>query len=130
MQVAEGQAAVYRCQAAVDFLQSEKPFYPVTASTDAEYALMREVGAKLYGENNIATMQPVMGAEDFAFFLEQIPGAYMLIGSKDPNRASAGAHSSKFWINEEVLPYGAALLSAVAEKYLQNAATSSLQAQS
>lgn len=124
LQVAEGQAAVYRCEATVDFLQDQMPFYPVTVSTDAEYSLMREVGVKLLGEKNVATMQPMMGAEDFAFFLEQIPGAYMMIGSEDPNRASAGAHSSKFWINEDVLPHGAALLAAVAEKHLQNSATS------
>lgn len=114
---------MYRCQATVDFIEKDKPSYPVTASTDAEYKLMRDVAVKLLGEENVKTQKPTMGAEDFAFFLEKIPGAYLMIGAKDTKLdALSSAHSSKFWINEEVLPYGAALLAAVAEKYLQNSA--------
>jgi len=44
----------------------------------------------------------------------------MIIGAKDTKLdALASGHSPTFWINEEVLPYGAALLAAVAEKYLK-----------
>jgi metal-dependent amidase/aminoacylase/carboxypeptidase family protein len=119
-QVAEGQAAVYRCQATVDFMEEENPPYPVTVSTDAEYKLMRDVAVELLGAKNVVTQEPMMGAEDFAFFLQKIPGAYMIIGAKDAKLdALASGHSPTFWINEEVLPYGAALLAAVAEKYLK-----------
>lgn len=121
MQVAEGQAAVYRCQATVDFMEEEHPFYPVTASTDAEYKLMRGVAVELLGAMNVVAQQPVMGAEDFSFFLQKIPGAFMMVGAKDTKLdAVVSPHSPSFRISEEVLPYGAALLAAVAEKYLKH----------
>ncbi|KAG0582236.1 hypothetical protein KC19_3G045000 [Ceratodon purpureus] len=119
-EVAEGQAAVYRCQATVDFMEKEQPFYPVTGSTDAEYKLMRDAAVEQLGAKNVVTMQPIMGAEDFGFFLQKIPGAFMFIGAKDSKLDFlASPHSPKFWIDEEVLPYGAAFLAAVAEKYLK-----------
>lgn len=91
---------MYRCQATVDFIEKDKPSYPVTASTDAEYKLMRDVAVKLLGEENVKTQKPTMGAEDFAFFLEKIPGAYLMIGAKDTKLdALSSAHSSKFWID-------------------------------
>jgi len=78
------------------------------------------VAVELLGAKNVVTQEPLMGAEDFAFFLQKIPGAYMIIGAKDTKLdALASGHSPTFWINEEVLPYGAALLAAVAEKYLK-----------
>ena len=119
-QIAEGQAAICRCQATVDFMEKDYPGCPVLANTDAEYKLMRDVAVEQLGAKNVVTMQPVMGSEDFAYYLQEIPGAFMFIGAKDTKRDNVGFfHTPRFWINEEVLPYGAALLAGVAEKYLK-----------
>jgi hippurate hydrolase len=56
-----------------------------------------------------------MGAEDFAFFLEELPGAYVWLGVGDVS----GLHTPKFAFDESILPQGAALLSALALEALQ-----------
>jgi hippurate hydrolase len=53
---------------------------------------------------------PSMGAEDFAFFLEKVPGAFVWLGVGDVS----GLHTPQFYFDEEILPQGAALLAALA----------------
>ena len=43
-----------------------------------------------------------MGAEDFAFFLREVPGAYVFIGNGD----SAALHNPAYDFNDEALGYG------------------------
>lgn len=123
----EAQAAVYRCNATVDFLEDSHPLYPATASTDAEYELMHQVGVELLGNENVILQPPIMGAEDFAFFLQKVPGAFFFIGARDKAAGDALSlpHSPHFTIDEEVMPYGAALLAAVAHRCLQHQASQS-----
>jgi metal-dependent amidase/aminoacylase/carboxypeptidase family protein len=55
-----------------------------------------------------------MGAEDFSYYLERIPGAYVRFGSQVPGREGYPAHSSKFDFDEEALAVGAAYYRAIA----------------
>lgn len=55
-----------------------------------------------------------MGGEDFAYYLEQVPGCYIRYGGKVPGRESFPAHSSQFDFDEAALGCGAAWLARVA----------------
>jgi metal-dependent amidase/aminoacylase/carboxypeptidase family protein len=58
-----------------------------------------------------------MGAEDFGFFIRDIPGAMFFLGCRiegDPRRH----HDSKFDINEDCMPVGTAILALAALKFL------------
>ena len=48
-----------------------------------------------------------MGGEDFSFFLEKIPGAYVRFGSQIPERENYPAHSSRFDFDERAIAVGA-----------------------
>ena len=64
-------------------------------------------------------MQPAMGAEDFAFYQEAIPGYFFMLGMQnDSNERLESLHSTYFKINEDALPYGAALHASLATSYL------------
>lgn len=129
--MAEGQAAIHRCNATVDFMEGAHPSYPVTANSEKEYNLFHHVAVDLVGEKNVVPQSPVMGAEDFSFYLQKLPGAYMLVGARDMNlEYIPKPHSPHFQIDERVLPNGAALLAAVAEKFLHDKAAATLQASS
>ncbi|MFO0702035.1 MAG: hypothetical protein U0236_22705 [Nitrospira sp.] len=69
-----------------------------------------------------------MGAEDFSYYIERIPGAYVRFGSQVPGREGYPAHSSKFDFDEEALAVGAAYYRAIAriagEHLRQHAASS------
>ena len=56
-----------------------------------------------------------MGAEDFSYYMEKIPGAYVRFGGQVPGKEGFPAHSSKFDFDEEALAVGAAYYCAVAK---------------
>jgi hippurate hydrolase len=85
--------------------------YPVARNDAdaAEFAL--GVIGELFGEENVVELtDSSMGAEDFAFFLEHVPGAFIWLGVGDVS----GLHTPKFAFDEEILPQGSALLAALA----------------
>jgi metal-dependent amidase/aminoacylase/carboxypeptidase family protein len=52
-----------------------------------------------------------MGAEDFAYYLEKVPGAFIWLGVGED---VSGLHTPQFAFDEEILPRGSALLAALA----------------
>ena len=77
--------------------------------------LARKAAAEVVGRDNVTRLRIAnMGGEDFAYFLEQIPGCYVRFGSQVPGRQGFPAHSSRFDFDEEALPTGAAFLATVA----------------
>jgi hippurate hydrolase len=85
--------------------------YPVTSNDAGAAELALGVVGKLFGEDRAVELaHPSMGAEDFAFFLENVPGAFVWLGVGDVS----GLHTPQFSFDEEILSQGAALLTALA----------------
>jgi metal-dependent amidase/aminoacylase/carboxypeptidase family protein len=60
-----------------------------------------------------------MGSEDMAFFLREVPGAYMFLGSANAARGlDYPHHNSRFDFDEGVLPLGVAILAEATVRYL------------
>lgn len=118
-QVIVGQAMVQRCSATVNFIEKERPFFPVTVNNKYLHEHFKKVAGDILGENNIKEMQPLMGSEDFSFFAEQIPAYYCFIGMRNESlHPFQPSHSPSFTINEDVLPIGAVLQASLATRYL------------
>ena len=65
-------------------------------------------GISVVGQKNTIGLQtPNMGGEDFSYFMEKVRGCYIRLGVRAKDRESFPAHSSKFDIDEAVLPIGA-----------------------
>ncbi|MDH5725669.1 MAG: M20 family metallopeptidase [Nitrospira sp.] len=78
--------------------------------------LARRAAVDAVGEGNVLPLKIAnMGAEDFSYYLERIPGAYVRFGSQVPGREGFPAHSSKFDFDEEALAVGAAYYQAIAK---------------
>jgi len=106
--VARGVAGGMRADARLDYTFS----YPVTRN-DAE-AANRALGVArgLFGEEAVLELaNPSMGAEDFAYFLEKVPGAFVWLGVGED---VSGLHTPQFAFDEGILPRGSALLAALA----------------
>ena len=71
----------------------------------------REV-IELDGVEEIA--RPSMGSEDFAFYLDQVPGAMIRLGCTSDNIGGSGLHTPTFDIDEEALRIGARILARTA----------------
>ena len=100
----------------VDFVHREG--YPVTANDPGVAARVLETADGLLGrEYSVAADEPLMGAEDFAYVLQRVPGAMAFLGACPPGAEPAtvaGNHSNLVVFDEAVLPDGAALYAAMA----------------
>ncbi|KAH1048125.1 hypothetical protein J1N35_038909 [Gossypium stocksii] len=123
-EVIKGQAAVQRCSATVDFYNTKKPmlFFPPTVNDKDLHEHFLKVAGDMLGNDKVKDMKPVMGSEDFAFYQEAFPGYFFFIGMQDENSPKlSSVHNPNFTINEDVLPYGAALHASLATTYLLEA---------
>ncbi|CAN6322041.1 unnamed protein product [Urochloa humidicola] len=129
-EVIEGQAAVSRCTAAVDFMEEELRPYPATVNDEAMYAHARAVAEGMLGEASVKVRPQIMAAEDFGFYAQRIPAAFFGIGVRNEEEGKDHhVHSPHMVIDEGALPIGAAFHAAVAIEYLNkhgSAATSSI----
>lgn len=77
--------------------------YPVVVNHPEETRLAAKIAGEVGGAANDATdMEPVMGAEDFAYMLEARPGAFIFMGNGD----SAGLHHPAYNFNDDAIVYG------------------------
>ncbi|RLN25351.1 IAA-amino acid hydrolase ILR1-like 1 [Panicum miliaceum] len=119
-EVIVSQASVQRCSATVDFLNKDRPFFPPTSNSAELHDFFVNVASEMVGAKNVRDRQPLMGAEDFAFYADAIPSTYYyFVGMYNETRGpQAPHHSPYFTINEDTLPYGAAAQAALAARYL------------
>jgi IAA-amino acid hydrolase len=110
---------VQRCNATVNFFDKEKPIFPPTVNDGGLHDYFQSVARSLLGADKVKGMQPMMGGEDFAFYQEVLPGYIFLLGMEEISieRLPSG-HSPYFKVNEDALPYGAALHASLASRYL------------
>ena len=78
--------------------------YPTLVNDVESTAIAIKVAEATVGENNVTSnFRPFMGAEDFAFMLQEVPGAFIAIGQGD----GPFMHHPKFDFNDEIIPIGA-----------------------
>jgi amidohydrolase len=112
--VAAGVASGFGATAALDF---RKVFAPLVNAAD-EAAFIADTAAELVGEANVnRDGRLVMASEDFAYMLEQRPGAYIQIGNGD-GEGACEVHNGGYDFNDAILPLGATLFARLAEKKL------------
>ena len=105
--VAAGVAAAHGVRADVDVALGTPPL--VNDARAAAWA--RDAAQRVLGEHAVVPLGTVnMGAEDFAYYLERIPGCFLRVGARESGGAPTPAHSPAFHADEGCLPVGAAVL--------------------
>jgi hippurate hydrolase len=98
------------------------PGYPVTVNHDTSAAFALDTATDLVGAESVGRMpQPVMGAEDFSYVLQERPGAMTFLGVCPPGEHPARAHachSNRMTIDENAMQVGVAMYAALAIDYL------------
>ncbi len=101
------------------------PGYPVTNNDPAFADLVRATAAELFGADLAPLLkEPVMGAEDFSYVLQQVPGAMAFVGARPPEQDPATApmnHSNRVIFHEPAMATGIATYVAVALRSLAGA---------
>ncbi len=113
VQVARGVADAHGARVEVSFRDGT----PALINRGPMTALAREAALAVVGAERVGTLHTAnMGGEDFAFFLERVPGCYIRYGAAFAGRETHPAHSSRFDFDEAALPVAASWLAEVARR--------------
>jgi amidohydrolase len=116
-EIARGIASAHGVEADVRYFRG----YPPVVNTADETERARLAAAKVVGEANVAIdPPPEMGAEDFAYMLQEKPGSYVWLGN---GGAEGGCmlHNPNYDFNDEVAPIGASYWATLVEQELPKA---------
>jgi len=110
--VARATAEAFDCDVEFQFRRN----YPPTINHPAETTFVRGVLEDLVGPANVQEFEPTMGAEDFSYYLQQVPGCYFLIGNGDGTHRAGGhglgpctLHNPSYDFNDELIPLGGSM---------------------
>lgn len=92
--------------------------YPATKNDPEMNELLVEAAKDVLPEENISVVEPNMGAEDFSYFLEKVPGTYFFTGSANKEKGFIYPyHHPKFDIDEKALLNGSKVISSAIVDY-------------
>jgi hippurate hydrolase len=117
--VVAGIAAAHEVEADAQVI----PGYPVTVNDAGFASFTADTTRALLGDAAFVTMpKPVMGAEDFSFILDQVPGALVFLGALPAGATPHPLHSDRMVLDESAFALGIALHAAVATGFLERGA--------
>ena len=105
-EIAQGVAATFGATIDVSYMRG----YPVMVNSDVQTEFAASVAASVSG--GCADAPLVMGGEDFAFMLQERPGAYILVGNGD----TAAVHHPEYNFNDEAIPAGCSWWAEIVEQ--------------
>ena len=109
--IAKDTAKVFRAEAEVENIR----LVPPTINDEMMSSIACEAAKTIMGEEAPVSAEATMGGEDFAFFMQQVPGAVALLGvGNEACGAVWPQHSGKFCVDESALIKGAMLYAQVA----------------
>jgi hippurate hydrolase len=122
--IAEHTGAAFDAQVEFRFKRN----YPPLINHPKETAFAVQVMQSIVGAQKVdAEVEPTMGAEDFAFMLQQKPGCYVFIGNGDGDHRTVGhglgpcnLHNASYDFNDDLLPIGASYWVRLTEAYLRS----------
>ncbi|WP_150268601.1 amidohydrolase [Paenibacillus tepidiphilus] len=109
-------AAAYGAEYHLDYMMG----YPPLVNHEAEFNRFFRVAPQVLGEGvQVSLIEKLMPAEDFAYYVREIPGCFIFVGAGNPDKnAVYPHHHSKFDFDEAAMLHGARLLIAMADSYM------------
>jgi amidohydrolase len=92
---------------------------PATINDIKMAAFARDVASTVLGKKHVYAPEPSMGGEDFAYFLQKVPGAFIYLGARNKAKGAVWPHHHpKFRIDEDAFVIGMEVLVRLAETFL------------
>jgi amidohydrolase len=109
-EVCEETCRLFGASGAFEYLDG----YPPLVNHPEVIGLVDSVAREAFGAERVRTIPPVMGGEDFARYVQAVPGAFVMLGIG--NGHPFPHHNARFDIDEAALPLGVRLMTGVAER--------------
>jgi amidohydrolase len=103
-EVCEETCRLFGATAAFDYIEG----YAAVVNDAAVVERVEEVARRAFGTERVQAIAPVMGGEDFAYYLQRVPGAFAFLGIGDGRPHPH--HNARFDIDERALPIGVRLM--------------------
>jgi amidohydrolase len=85
--------------------------YPVVFNNEKLSLRAREIGESFMGSNNVEETEMRMGAEDFGYYCQEIPGCFFRLGTRNTLKGiTSGVHTPKFNIDESAIETGIGIM--------------------
>jgi amidohydrolase len=85
--------------------------YPVVFNNEKLSLRAREIGESYMGSNNVEETEMRMGAEDFGYYCQEIPGCFFRLGTRNTSKGiTSGVHTPKFNIDESAIETGIGIM--------------------
>lgn len=115
IEIAQGVAAMMGGKAEVTYTRG----YPAVINTVKEAEYVRQAAVQILGDSQVKTMEPLMGGEDFSYYLQKVPGAYLFVGAGNPELGAVYPHHHpRFDIDERAMLIAAEVLGRTLLTYL------------
>lgn len=116
IEIAKGTAAMMGATANVVYERG----YPAVINSEKETEIARQAALEGFGAERVQPMKPLMGGEDFSYYLGKVPGAYLFVGAGNPDKlATYPHHHPRFDIDEGAMLIAGELLGRTALRYLE-----------
>jgi len=107
--IATNVAMSFQCEAGLESIEGD-PDYPATVNEKSSWEAACMSATDLVSTSNVSVLDPVLGGEDFAFYLEKTAGCFVALGTRNESQGAVHfVHTSRFKVDEDALPLGAAL---------------------
>lgn len=114
-EICDGAARMYDVNIDVEYRYG----YPPTINNAQRAALAIDVAAGICGPHGVRdNVQASMGAEDFSYMLEKVPGAMVWLGNGGEDGNGAGLHNSRYDFNDMAIPFGVSFFVNTVERFL------------
>jgi amidohydrolase len=112
-EICDGAAQMYGVQVEVE----HRPGYPPTVNNAEQTKFALGVAADVCGHNSVRdNVKPSMGAEDFSYMLEKVPGAMVMLGNGGSE--SVNLHNPRYDFNDMAIPFGISFFVKTVERFL------------
>ncbi len=114
-ELAQGVASAMGCSAKVRYDRQS----PAVINHGGMADLVKAEAEAAFGAERVSSGLRSMGGEDFAFFLQHVPGCFAFIGTRNPAKGiDTPLHSPRFLLDEDCMPVGVELLERAARRTL------------
>ena len=114
-EICDGAAKMYDVKIDVEYRYG----YPPTINNAQRAAFAIDVAAGVCGPHGVRdNVQASMGAEDFSYMLEKVPGAMVWLGNGGEDGNGAGLHNSRYDFNDMAIPFGVSFFVNTVERFL------------
>jgi amidohydrolase len=113
-EICEGTARMYGVKIEIE----HKPGYPPTVNNTDRARFAIDVAAGVCGQDKVnGNARPGMGAEDFSYMLEKVPGAMVWLGNGGGTDA-VSLHNARYDFNDMAIPFGVSFFVNTVERFL------------